>query len=265
MKKLIRIAALLFLFGSIGHYLWQGFTRPVDEGLEFLAWVGPQMIAPIIALTVAPIAFAFTGDSVLAALSGRNSAAFRNALVGVGTVTATRPTGMTLNDQPELRIDLMVEGADGGVFPSYARAVVPMTDVAMIKPGTVLPVRYLPGRTDRVELDRSGDFAQAQGALNEAMIRQGVTTRENLEIAQRGVAAQAVVRSLEVPGEIRNGNPRLVVGLGVTRPDGSTFTVEVVKYLPPRAVQHVQVGRVVSVHYLPENESALVFALPANS
>ncbi|MFE4827419.1 hypothetical protein [Streptomyces sp. NPDC056672] len=265
MKKLIRAAALVFLFGSIGYYLWTGFTRPVEEGFEFLAWVGPQMIAPIIALTVVPIVFAFSGDSVVAAFSGRNSAAFRDGLVGVGTVVSTRPTGMTLNDQPEVRIELMVAGADGVPFPSYARAVVPVTDLAMLRPGTLLPVRYLPGRTDKVELDRSGDMTKVQSAMNEAMIRQGVTTRENLEIAERGVAAEAVVRSLEVPGEIRDGNPKVAIGLAVTRPDGSGFTTVVEKFLPPRAVQHVQVGRVVKVHYLPQNESVLVLALPANA
>ncbi|MEE1804215.1 hypothetical protein ACIQVO_23430 [Streptomyces sp. NPDC101062] len=265
MKKLIRAAALLFLVGSIGYYLWNGLTRETEEGFAFLAWVGPQMIAPIVACTVVPFAFAFTGDSVMAAFSGRNSAAFRDGLIGVGTVTGTRPTGMSLNDQPELRIDLSVQGADGATFASYARLVVPMTDVALFQPGAMLPVRYLPGRTDKVEIDRSGDTVQAQHALNEAMVRQGVTTRENLQIAEHGVAAQAVVRSLEVPGELRGGNPRLVIGLGVTRPDGTSFTTEVVKYLPPRAVQHVQVGRVVNVHYLPDNESALVIAFPANA
>ncbi|MER8072920.1 hypothetical protein ABTZ59_32040 [Streptomyces sp. NPDC094034] len=264
MKKLIRIAALLFLLGSLGHYVRQGLGQRTDEGMEFLAWVGPQMVAPIIALTVVPVVFAFTGDSVMTALSGRNSAAFRDGLVGVGTVTATRPTGASHNGQPELRIDLMVEGADGARFASCARAVVPMTDLALLKPGTMLPVRYLPGRTDRVELDRSGDFGKAQGAMNEAMIRQGVTTRESLEIAERGVVAQAVVRTLEVLGEIRDGNPKVLVGLAVTRPDGSTFTTEVAKFLPPRAVGQVQVGRVVNVHYLPQNESALVLALQAN-
>ncbi|WP_329064072.1 hypothetical protein [Streptomyces sp. NBC_01429] len=265
MKKLIRVAALLFLFGSVGHYLWYGLTTPVDDGFEFLAWVGPQMIAPILAFTLVPIALAFTRDSVMSALSGRNTAAFRSAPLGVGTVTGSRATGMTLNDQPELRVELMVQRADGTSFASYARMVVPVTDLPLVRPGAVFPVRYLPGRTDKVELDLSGDVVGAQGALNEAMVRQGVTTRENLEIAERGVAAQAVVRSLDVQGEMRGGNPKLVIGLAVTRPDGSMYTTGVEKYLPPRFVRQVQVGCVVSVRYLPENESALVLALPANA
>ena len=97
------------------------------------------------------------------------------------------------------------------------------------------------------------------------MIRKGVTTQEKLDIAAKGVAAQAVVQSLSVPGEIRNGNSRLDLGLVVTRPDGSTFVTRVEKFLPPGSVSQVQVGRVVQVRYLPGNESEVVLALPANA
>lgn len=264
MRKFIRLVAVLILIGSIGFYVWYGLMSQAG-GDPTLSWVGPQMIAPILAVSLVPFIFAFTGDSVVAAFSGKNSAKFRNGLVGVGTVTGTRPTGMSINDQPEIRIDFNVQGADGQMFASYAKIVVPVTDLAMIQPGVMLPVRYLPGRTDKVEIDRTGDTRMAQAALNQAMVQQGITTQANLEIAERGIAAQAVVSSLDVTGEIRNGHPLIRLGLIVTRPNGSTFGVEVHKVLPSRSIQHVQVGRVLTVHYLPANEQELVLSVPANA
>ncbi|MBC2640546.1 MULTISPECIES: hypothetical protein [unclassified Rhodococcus (in: high G+C Gram-positive bacteria)] len=266
MKKFVRSAAVVLLVGSIAYYLWCGLgdRGRTNYGIDALSWVGPQMIWPIVAVSLVMVCFALTGDSVLAALTQRNSAAFRHGAVGIGTVRSVRQTGMTLNDQPEVRIDVGVEGADGKMFESHARMIVPLTELALLQPGVVLPVRYLPNRTDKVEIDRSGDMSSAQEALNRSMIRQGITTPGKLDIAARGIAAQAVVQSLSVPGEIRNGNSKVALGLVVTRPDGTTFTTRVEKFLPPRSVAHVQVGRVVTVHYLPGNEQEVVIALPAN-
>ncbi|MFC0454297.1 hypothetical protein [Rhodococcus jostii] len=266
MKKIVRTGAVVFLGGSVGYYLWHGLGNRgrTDYGIDALSWVGPQMIWPIAAISLFVVCFAVTGDSVVAAFTGRNSAAFRHAAVGIGTVQSVRQTGMTLNDQPEVRIDLGVECADGKIFDSHAEMIVPLTELALLRPGVVLPVRYLPDRTDKVEIDRSGDMSTAQEALNRSMIRQGVTTAGKLDIAARGIPAQAVVHALSVPGEIRNGNSKVELGLSVTRPDGTTFTTRVEKFLPPRSVGHVQVGRVVTVHYLPGNEQEIVIALPAN-
>jgi hypothetical protein len=97
------------------------------------------------------------------------------------------------------------------------------------------------------------------------MIRRGVTTQANIDIMERGTRAQAVVQALTVPGEIRDGNTRLHIRLAVTRPNGSIFTTEVVKYLPPPAIPLVQVGSVVTVHYAPWNEREVVLALPSQA
>lgn len=225
-----------------------------------------MIVLLVIAGCVIPIAtavFAFSRADVLGALTGRNSAAFRDALVGVGTVTGVRQTGMTVNDQPQVRIDFSVEGADGRTFASHAKMIVPLTELALLQPGVVLPVRYRPDRTDKVEVDRSGDRAAAQAAYNESMIRKGVTTKAKLDIAQRGVAAKAVVQALNVAGEIRDGNSKIALDLTVTRPDGSTFPTRVEKYVPPRGVQYVQIGRVVDVRYLPADERDVVLVIPA--
>lgn len=260
MKTRIRYAALAFGGLSIAYYLWHGLTAP-----DAFGWLGWQMALVIIAFTVVPMAFAFTGDSVLSALTGNNSSEFRDGLIGLGTVVSIGHTGVTLNDQPQIRIDFQVEAADGKSFPSHAKMIVPLTELALLRSGVVLPVRYLPTRTDRVEVDLSGDTSAAQDAMNAAMIRKGITTPAKLDIARRGTPAQAVVRALSVPGEIRDGHSRLDLTLVVTRPDGTTFEARTEKFLPPTSVSQVQVGRIIQVHYLPENEQEVVISLPINA
>ncbi|MGW0252287.1 hypothetical protein ACWDYH_37240 [Nocardia goodfellowii] len=264
MRSKARAAALVFGAFAFGYYLFHGLTADTSDPFA-MPWVGPQMALPIIALTLVPLVFAFTGEGILQALTGNNSSEFRHGLLGIGTVKSFHHTGVTVNDQPQVRIDFSVEGVDGKVFDSTARMIVPLTELALLRPGVVLPVRYLPERTDKVEVDMSGDAAQAQRAMNESMIRKGVTTPAKLDIAARGVPAQAVVQSLSVPGEIRNGHSRIDLGLVVTRPDGSTFRTHAEKFLPPTMVGNVQVGRIVQVHYLPGNEQEVVLSLPVNA
>ncbi len=264
--RTIRVFTVAAAATAIGYYLWHGLTYRAPDGFgDEFGWVGWQMALPIIALTVLPIVFACTGEGVLQAFTGRNSAEFAHAAIGIGTVEDVAQTGLTVNDQPQVRLELSIEGEDGQTFRSHAKVIVPLTQLALLRPGVVLPVRYLPGRTDRVELDRSGDTARTQQAFNEVMIRRGVTTRDKLEIAERGIAARAVVQGLSAPGEIRGGNAKLVLDLAVTRPDGSVFATRTEKFVPPGGVAGLQVGRVIQVHYLPEREQDVVIALPVGN
>ncbi|MQY20498.1 hypothetical protein [Nocardia macrotermitis] len=273
MRRTIRTLTLLAGVIAVGYYLWHGLTYRAD-GIDgaVLGWVDWQMALPILALTFVPIVFAFTSTGMTEAftglgqvLTGRNSTEFRDAPVGIATVTAVRQTGVSVNDQPQVHLDLTVEDAAGHTFASQAKIIVPLIELALMRPGVVLPVRYLPGRTDKVEIDRSGDQAAAQHAWNETMIRRGFTTPAKLDIAARGIPAQAVVQSLSVPGEIRDGFTRIALILAVTRPDGTTFTTNTEKFLPPTSIDLVQIGRIVQVHYLPGAEQDVVLSLPVQT
>ncbi|WP_328388296.1 hypothetical protein [Nocardia sp. NBC_00416] len=266
MIRTLRTLALAGAVLAVGCYLWHGLTyEPGPYEPDYLAWLNGYLALPFTALTVVVTVFAFTGAGVVTALTGRNTGDFRNAPMGLGTVKSFGHTGVSVNDQPQIRIEFSVEGTDGKVFDAAAKMVVPLTELALLAPGVVLPVRYRPDRPGIVELDLSGDSTAAQRVMNESLIRKGFTTQEKVDIAARGIAAQAVVQSLTVPGEIRDGYSKVAVGLAVTRPDGSIFTTRSEKFLPPSAIGNVQVGRIVTAHYLPENEQEVVLSIPVNA
>ncbi|MQY27188.1 hypothetical protein [Nocardia aurantia] len=262
MRTAIRAGAAAFFAAAVGWYLWHGLTYRSDALTgDVFGWVGWQLALPIAAVSVLPVAFVLTSGLV----TGGNSPRFRDGQLGIGTVESFAQTGLYINDQPQLRIELQVEGAGGEVFRSHAKMIVPLAELALLRPGVVLPVRYLPDRTDRVEIDRSGDRSAVQRAVNETMIRKGLTTRAALDVAERGVAAQAVVQTLSVPGETREDSTAVDLGLLITRPDGSTFTAAVRKFVPQRNIGQVQVGRIVQVRYLAADEREVVLALPVNT
>jgi hypothetical protein len=238
----------------------------VGLGLVVSQESGPLFVAGMMLIVITSIAFMVSSVvRVRSLMSGQNSRAFRDAAIGIGTVEGVSQTGTYINEQPQVRIDLSVETADGETFQSHAKLIVPLTDLAAIRPGVVLPVRYLPDRLDRVELDLSADSAAAQEAYTQSMIRKGLTTPEMVAVARNGVRAQGVVRNMAVPGDVRHGWTRVVLDVAVTRPDGSMFTTETTKYMAPNEIGNIQVGKVLDVRYMPDNESVIAFSRPANA
>lgn len=261
-KKILRTILLLGMLGAIGWYVWTGLTTTSED-----EWSNPwldNLFVPGIAVGVfLPISMVIQALGSVR-LGGGNSAALRDAPIGIGTINTLRRTGLSINDQPQFAIGMTVRTADGRTFDSVAKEIVDLTELAVIVPGAVLPVRYRPERTDEVEIDKSGDQARIQAVHNQVMIRAGLSSPRSIDIAQRGTRADAVVAAARPTGRIVGGNPELAITLMVNRPDGSTYETTVEKVLAANLVGHVQTGRVVTACYLPDNEQEVVLQLPAN-
>lgn len=260
MAKAIILALLgVGLLVALGWYLLLGITTPPGEYTD--PWLD-NMVIPIVAVSVFFMSLPMV--IVASALRGTNSRAMRNAPIGIGTVTGTKRTGLAVNGQPQLLISLTVRTADGGCFESVAKQFVDLTELSSVAPGVVLPVRYRPGRTEMVQIDRSGDTAAIQAVYHQVQIRAGLTSQRSIDIATRGVTAQAVVAATRPTGRIVQGNPEMSLSLMVSRPDGSSYETTVTKVVAANLVGHLQVGRVVTCHYLPGAEHEVALQLAAN-
>jgi hypothetical protein len=178
---------------------------------------------------------------------------FRDAPIGIGTVVGATRTGRSVNDQPELAIELRVDTGDGRTFPAVARQVVDVTELAAVRPDAILPVRYL--SDGRVVLATDARPPELQAALDRVHMAKGWLTPRQLHIAEHGVDASAVVVSSTPAGPTGDGRLGTHLRLLVTRPDGSTFELTQEKKLPPASVAQVLPGMVVRVRYLPHDES----------
>ncbi|MBS2013288.1 MAG: hypothetical protein JST00_10400 [Deltaproteobacteria bacterium] len=75
-------------------------------------------------------------------------------------VTHISPTGMTINDAPQLNIGLEVHPPQGGgyrgapmPFMAQVQALVPIYAMARIQPGAMVAVRFDPANPARVAID----------------------------------------------------------------------------------------------------------------
>jgi hypothetical protein len=242
MKNVIRWGGIAIIAAGTIMWVVTGFTSTDGEG--FLnGWV----FFP---------SFLFFVPMLVKITSGPSASAFRGGELAMGTLRETRQTGLIVNDQPQLDLIFTVETADGQSFEGRARQIVPLTELAELTPGRMLPLRYLPGRADGlvgIATDATPD--QVQELMLRRQVATGRLTPDAVRIVREGVQAQAVVMALAPTGEVRNGDAVIDLTLRITRPDGSVFDSTVSRPLPAAALPGLQVGCVTGVRYLSDNEA----------
>ncbi|MFD5319437.1 hypothetical protein [Streptomyces sp. NPDC127098] len=230
-------------------------------------WLNGFLAGPILLLFVVP-------DLVLLRrLTGRGGRlargdvprAFDGAPIAIGTVVSTARTGLSVNDQPQQDIQLDVDTTDGRSFRAVLRRVVDLTELATLRPGLQLPVRYRPGdEGGRVALATDADPREVQRTLSRVQLAKGQITPRQLRIAEEGVDATAVVLAMAPTGEVRHDAAVVDLTLRVTRADGSMFDIAQRKNVPGAAVARLQPGMVVRARYLPHDESEVEVVTPAH-
>ncbi|MBP2476669.1 hypothetical protein JOF53_005541 [Crossiella equi] len=251
------VAWTVTAFAGLGTLLY------VHTGLTD-TWASGFLAAPLILLFAVPMLFSAAKLLADSGIGGKVPALYRGAPIGMGTVVSVGRTGLSVNDQPQLLITLDVDTQDGRRIRAEAKQIVDLTDLAAVQPGSVLPVRYLPGN-GRVVLATDAPQAELQAVLDRIQLAKGLITPRQLQIAEQGLDTRAVVLAMAPTGEVRGERAVARLDLRVSRPDGTAFDLSVEKALAPVMVPRVQPGAVVRVRYLAQDESDLVILAPLQS
>jgi len=216
-----------------------------------LPWLNGWMAIPIASCSIVPVTWVFT--------SGPSAKEYGAAPLGVGTVVDIQDTNVTINNRPQMRVVFTIRAQDGTQLEGDLRKVLSYADESRFAPGAVMPVRYVikPKRT-YVRVAENIDDAVMADMLTKARLADGSLSPADLRVAQSGTRAQAVVMSMQPTGEVRALSAVLLVGLRVTRPDGSMFDTLVHHAVPASELTHYQVGSVVSIRYFPGDEQNAV-------
>jgi hypothetical protein len=174
-------------------------------------------------------------------------------------VTSLDQTGAFLNEQPECDVGLRVEPKDGSPFRATVRTYVLLTQLAELRPGAVVTVRFDPDDPAKMVIAGLGhalfDEAEASRMLeaNQAMLE---------ELNEPGAATQAdaIVIAFERTGVSINGdNTMAFVRLKVLPANGPRFDATVLGVFAPSGLPKYQPGREVHVVYDPANPQRVTF------
>jgi hypothetical protein len=106
--------------------------------------------------------FAVVGAAVIVIglLVGRGAAATDQILAagiaGTASITGVTQTGMYLNDQPRIKMGLLVQLPGQAPYPAEHSEFVPLILLARVQPGATLPVRVDPTDPQKIAIDWSG-------------------------------------------------------------------------------------------------------------
>ena len=208
-------------------------------------------------------------------------------LAGTATITGLTQTGMSLNDQPQVKMQLLVAIPGRAPYPATRKEFVPLILLGRLSSGLPLPVKVDPADPQRLVIEWSAPtsmpapmatpggqtetLTQVQAALAEsglpaaapfASSEQGGYTIDQLRAAVRanGIDATATIDKLADTGEIV-GDERL-------------FTMQVTLHVPGQpdrqlqpsaamvpltAAGHVAIGRTIPVKVAPDNPNLVLF------
>ncbi len=215
-------------------------------------------------------------------------------LAGTATVTGLTQTGMSLNDQPQVKIDLLVTVPGRAPYAASRKEFVPLILLGRLGSGAPLPVKVDPtdpaGRDHRlgggrhsparscstvVTADGASGQTETLAQVQAALTQSGLPAAATFATPEQGGYSvdqlRAIVRATGIDGTATIDK---LADTGETVGDERLFTMEVTLRVPGQpdrslpasaamvpltAADKVAVGRTVPVKVAPDNPGLVVF------
>ena len=173
--------------------------------------------------------------------------------VGVGTVQMVAGA-----DDPVIVIE--VESVAGQRFTGRLCHGHDDPVVSGLRPGVIVLVSFDPA--SRKQLSLADDALAVRAAADHTLLRNGVLTRDQLDVIRFGTRSCGVVTGMRPTGRERADHCEVELDLMVTRPGGGQFPARETTLVPEAALAKVSPGSIIDAYYLPEDESAIAVCLP---
>lgn len=244
---IIAIVAVLATGGSMGIYIALGIAL-VFGGMMFLFW--KMLFGPMI----------------------NASRLQKNGIPGKATIREVRDTGITVNNNPQVKLVLDVKNSFGQIYSVTIRTLVSRINPGMFQPGMVVPVKIDPKNEQNVVIDYSDDSAQvgasrSGGGTNMYSDTQIKSMEDQMMKYQKegemilltGKGARAIIKKYAWLGIYVNGNnPYSEITMEVL-PDGEPpFEASAKGAISEQSVAKYQPGQEIYVKYDVNDKSKVV-------
>lgn len=169
--------------------------------------------------------------------------------VGIGTVRSIADP-----------ITVDVESISGQHFVGRLRMNPDGPAHAAMRPGVVLLVTFDPDERERLSL--ADDITAVRNAFDQALVRKGLVSNEQLALIRHGTRARAVVTAMAATGATREDYREVELDLMVRRPRGGQFPAHETALVPGSALTEVAPGCVIDAYYADDDESSVAVCVP---
>ncbi len=145
LSGIIAVAA----FGLVVYLMFWGPDR-----IDLAGKSVPQLLeeGDIVAIIVVPIALIITGVAMLPFLRIIFPDEIKNGVTAQATVLKVWDTGVSINDNPQVGLQLEVSPAGANPFQAETKTVVSRLNVSLVQPGVTAEVRYDPQKPTRLKV-----------------------------------------------------------------------------------------------------------------
>lgn len=222
------------------------FGLLVVVGVAIAQGIATHSIWPII---VGPVIAAGIGALLWAAFGAlyRENALLRSGEPAQARIIAVRDTGVTVNDNPRIELELEVRRAGHPAYQTRTRAVVSRLQAALYQPGMNVDVRVDPKKPKRVALvelvqEQPGPTGAA-GGISEASARAELeelnTYTARLNMAGEPARAR-IIRADNTGVRVNGDNPYMKFLLEVQPVGGPSFLAQAAGVIMESAVAKYQ-------------------------
>ncbi len=180
-------------------------------------------------------------------------------LPGTAKILEVRDTGVTINNNPQVKLTMEVKNNLGQKYTTTCRVLVSRINPGMFQPGMEVPVKIDPKNDQNVVIDYSGarqavtagggsTGQQPDRAALQAELEQ--IQKDNMAIAASGHPAKAIIKKYTWLGAYVNGNnPYAELEVEVLPDNASAFSAKTRGVISEASVNKFQPGCEVYVKY----------------
>ena len=179
----------------------------------------------------------------------------KTGLPGKAKILEVRDTGVTINNNPQVKLILEVKNNLGQVYQAESRLLVSRINPNAYMPGMEIPVKIDPKNEKNVVIDYSGggqSLGTAIAQQNETALRAELEQmqKDNDVITQSGQPARAIVKKYTWLGAYVNGkNPYVELEIEVLPENAVSFSGKTKGVIAETSIPKFQPGQEIFVKY----------------
>lgn len=222
--------------------------------------IGIACVGILMTLVMMGVSF-FVVGRVLKAMKGVGASDIPNGVSAPAMVVSLADTGVSINDNPQIQLQLQVHAPEGATFTASVSTFVSRVQTSAFQQGAIVHVRYNRDNPQQIAIvgplgmvePYAPPGADAVPALV-PLLQRVIESQERTQALQQAPEAPATVRSARPLGLYCNGrNPLMAITVEVKAPGQAPYTAEATGVISQLSVDRYQPGSSIFVRTDPAN------------